>query len=202
MVEGYQRAEPSSVAHFAVPITLPKHYFKAALLSSGALVYTIVCLAITAFFYILCVGEYTKPQYVIRVGKHVRATRTQQFPVVDVGYFKDGHIFPRSSPIKVLLMSDSATLKFSHQKNNQMGETIHQVATGTDMCLVKSLARVVHTILQDGGTKDTLLCAFKYNDTWEYFQSAGIIVLVRTSTKQLKLYHEGIDPDLIVSHSL
>ena len=83
-----------------------------------------------------------------------------------------------------------------------MGETIHQVATGTDMCLFKALARVVHTILQDGGTKDTLLCAFKYNDTWEYFQSAGIIVLVRTSTKQLKLYHEGIDPDLIVSHSL
>ena len=39
-----------------------------------------------------------------------------------------------------------------------MGEKIHQEATGTAMCAVKAIAHVVHTILQDGGTTDTLLC--------------------------------------------
>ena len=40
-----------------------------------------------------------------------------------------------------------------------MGETIHQEATGTDMCPVKSLDHVVNTILQYGVTIDILLYA-------------------------------------------
>ena len=40
-----------------------------------------------------------------------------------------------------------------------MGETIHQEEMGTDMRPVKALDRVVHTILQDGGTTGILLCA-------------------------------------------
>ena len=47
-----------------------------------------------------------------------------------------------------------------------MEETIHQEATGTDMCPVKSLARVIHTILQDCVTIDTLICASTRKDIW------------------------------------
>ena len=46
-----------------------------------------------------------------------------------------------------------------------MVETIHQEDTVTDMCLVKDLSHVVHTILQYEGTIDTLLCAYKRNNT-------------------------------------
>ena len=153
MMEGYRRADPPSVPQLAVPITVPPHCFKASLLSSD----DVVCLSIIAFFCILCVGGYTKPRYVIRGGEHIRATRTQKKSVGDVGFFKDGKIVPRLSPVKLLLTSDSATLKFYHQKNNRMGETIHQEAKGTEMCPVKALAHVIHTTLQDGGTIDTLI---------------------------------------------
>ena len=83
-----------------------------------------------------------------------------------------------------------------------MGETIHQEATVIDMCPFKSLARVVHIILQDGGTTDTLLYAYKCSGTWEHIQSADMIVVVHTVTKQLKLLHQVIDPDLVGSHLL
>ena len=83
-----------------------------------------------------------------------------------------------------------------------MGKTINQESTGTYMCPVKFLAHVVHTILQYGGTKDTLLCAYKCSDTWEHVQSADMILVERKSTKKLKLQQQGIDTELVVSHSL
>ena len=61
VVEGYQRADPPSVPQIAVPITVPHSRFKVALLSTDALVRTVGCLAIIAFFYMICVGECTKP---------------------------------------------------------------------------------------------------------------------------------------------
>ena len=69
------------------------------------------------------------------------------------------------------------------------------------MCPVQALDHVVHIILQYGGTIETLICAYKQNDTWEHVQSADMIVVVCTATKQLKLHHQGIDPDLVGSHS-
>ena len=61
MVEGYRRADPPYVPQLAVSITVPQHSFKAALRSTDSLVRTVGCLAIIKLFYLLCVGEYTKP---------------------------------------------------------------------------------------------------------------------------------------------
>ena len=84
MVEGYQRADHPYVTKLAVPIPVPNHCFEVKLLSTDALVYTVGCLAIIEFLYLLCVGAYTKPRYVIRGGKRVIATQTQNFSVGDV----------------------------------------------------------------------------------------------------------------------
>ena len=65
MVEVYQRADPPSMPQLVETITVTQHCFKAALLSSDAIFRTVGCLAIIAFFYLLRVGEYTKPLYVI-----------------------------------------------------------------------------------------------------------------------------------------
>ena len=117
-MEGYHRAHPPYVPQLAVPTTVPQNCFKAALLSTDTIVRTVGFLAIIAFFYLMCVGRYTKPQYVIRGGKRVRDTQTQQFLVGDVGFFKDVDMVPRSLPVKLLLTSDSTTLKNIHYKNN------------------------------------------------------------------------------------
>jgi SLT domain-containing protein len=49
-------------------------------------------LAIIAFYYLLRVGEYTKPHMVIHNGKAMRATRTKQFSYNNVGFYKNGKI--------------------------------------------------------------------------------------------------------------
>ena len=84
MEEGYWWVDPTSIPQLVVPITVQQHCSKAALLSNDALVHTIGWVDIIAFFYILYVGEYTKPQYVISEGKHVRSPWTQHFSVGDV----------------------------------------------------------------------------------------------------------------------
>ena len=124
MVEGYRLSDPPYVPQLVLPTTVPQNCFKAALLSNDDIVCTVECLSIIAFFYLLCVGEYTKPRYFISGGKRVRSTQTQQFSVGDVEFNKGGHIVPWSYPVNVLLTSDSATQNISHQKNNWMGEKI------------------------------------------------------------------------------
>ena len=70
------------------------------------------------------------------------------------------------------------------------------------MCPMKSLACLIHTILQDGGTIDTLLYKYECSKTWDHVKSADMIAVVSIYTKHLKLYQQGIYPDLVGSHSL
>ena len=92
-------------------------------------------------------------------GKRVPATRTKQFVVGNVSFFRIGKIIKRNSPLDKLLMADIAVLKITNQKNGQMGQTITQHATNDAHCPVKALAHIVHNILSAGGTDKTLLCA-------------------------------------------
>ena len=203
MIEGFRRDDPPAVPQLAVPIAVPNHCYKAGLLSNNIKLRTTGCLALVAFYYLLRVGEYTKPKFVIRQGRKTRTTRTQQFSVRNVGFFKDGNIMPRSSPLSILLTCDLATLKITNQKNGRMGETIHQEATGTDLCPIQALAYIVSHILTNGGSEDSLLCDYKSDeDCWEAITSKDIIDMVRAAATALNLQKQAIDPDLLGSHSL
>jgi hypothetical protein len=160
------------------------------------------CLSIIAFYYLLRVGEYTLPRTVIQNGKRVRATRTRQFTVLNVGFFKNNKIVARSSPLETLLECDAATLKITNQKNGRMGDTVHQRAVQGSRCPVKALARRVHHILQNGGDGDTLLCKVFSSGTWCSITSNDIVRQVRLAARALKLEKNAIDPDLVGAHSL
>ena len=56
-----------------------------------------------------------KPRFVIRNEKRVPATCTKQFVVGDIGFFKDGEVIPRTSPLDVLLTADLSFMKISNQ---------------------------------------------------------------------------------------
>jgi hypothetical protein len=159
-------------------------------------------LALIAFYYLLRVGEYTAPRYVTRDGRRVPCTRTKQFVISNVGFFKDGKVLKRTSPLDILLTADAATLKITNQKNGRMGETIHQIAIDKDACPVKALALRVHHILSNGGSKDSLLCEFYEDNKIGHISSKDMIVLLRAAAKTLKLQDQAIDPDLIGAHSL
>jgi hypothetical protein len=202
MVEGFRREDPPSIPQLAVPISVPNACYKAGIQSANQKVRTSGCLVLVAFYYLLRVGEYTKPRYVTRNGRRERATRTKQFSVQNVGFFKNDRIVPRNSTLEVLLSCDAATLKITNQKNGRMGETVHQKANGTEACPVKALAYLVHHILSNDGTEDRLLCDYKTDDSWHSIMSSDIIACVRTAAKLLQLQRQGIDPDLIGAHSL
>ena len=73
-------------------------------------------LAIIAFYYLLISGEYTKPQKLKQNKKLVRATKTQQFSVQYVGFWKNVKILSRRETLNILLEADSEILKFQIRK--------------------------------------------------------------------------------------
>jgi hypothetical protein len=161
-------------------------------------------LSLIAFFYLLRVGEYTAPRFVNNNGRTVRATRTVQFTVGNVGFFKKGKILPRSSPLNILLTADQCTLKITNQKNGRMGETItHETVLNETHGPVTALARRVHHILSNGGSEENIISDFFHEDgTWHTITSTQMRTGVRQAVKQMTLHKNGIDVDLIGVHSL
>lgn len=204
IIEGFRRDDPPPVPQLAVPVAVPNLCYEAGMKNGSSKATTIGNLALIAFYYLLRVGEYTKPKFSYHNGVKRPATRTKQFRVGDVGFFKNGKILPRSSPLEVLLECDAATLKITNQKNGQMGQTIHQEAiSDMDHCPVRALARQVHAIFAAGGTTQSLLCTY-FTEAGEEqaVTSQDMIMAVRSATKLLNLEGVGICPDLVGSHSL
>jgi hypothetical protein len=202
LIEGYRRDDPPSTPQLAVPLSVANACFEAATTASDPKTKATGHLILIAFYYLLRVGEYTKPRFVNRNNVRVSASRTKQFQYSNIGFFKNNEIVPRTSPLSLLLSCDSATMKISNQKNGRMGETIHQNATGTALCPVKALAYRIHHITENGGTCDRLICDYFDNGEWNSVRSNEIIAMVRLAAKLLNLHKQGIDPDLIGAHSL
>ena len=199
-LEGLRRDDPPSIPQLAVPVSLVKHVVSTHA-SADAITTATSELICIAFFYLLRVGEYTKPRRVKVNGVWKRATRTQQFRVQDVGFFKNGKVLPRASPLSVLLTADAATLKISNQKNGRMGQTIHQESTGPQGA-VACLARRVHHILSNRGSDGQLICDVKVGSQWHPITRQHVVSQIKSAAVKLRLGQHGIDPDLIGSHSL
>ena len=202
MVEGFRRLDPPTTPQLAVPVIVANECFRACVVTNDPKTQAAGCLALTAFYYLLRVGEYTKPRMVTRNGARIRATRTVQFTISNVGFFKNGKIIPRSSTLEVLLSCDAATLKINNQKNGRMGGTIHQEAIHVECCPVRALAMRVHHVLTNGGNQNSLLCDYFVDSCQHSIESEDIIKLVREAAIKLNLSDFAIDPDLLGSHSL
>ena len=206
-VEGWRRQDPPAVPQLAVPVTVPTNLAEKAYTDQQnpcAHSQAVADLALIAFYYLLRVGEYTKPRFITRNGKKVRATRTQQFQVQDIGFFKDGKVLPRRSHRDTLITADQCTLKITNQKNGRMGETItHETVLQAEHGPVHATARRIHHILSNGGSEENLLSDYlTENGTWETVTAIDMLHAVRKSAKELQLHENGIDPDLIGVHSL
>ena len=98
LVEGFRRLDPPTVPQLAVPVTVPQTAYTNHITNSDPIVRQLACLMLVAFYFLLRVGEYTKPRFAVRNGKRVPATRTKQFVVGNVGFFKNGVVIPRTLP--------------------------------------------------------------------------------------------------------
>ena len=201
-----RRLDPPPIPQLAVPIAVVIQAYTAAYCTTTTnRIRAIADLIIIAFYFLLRVGEYTRPRQVRVNGKLQRATRTQQFQVKNVGFFKDGKVLPHTVPPEELLQADSVTMRITNQKNGRMGQTIHHKAVSLPHCPVKALARRVIHILDNGGTESSLLCEYKNATTDKDFNtiaSTDIISHVRFAVIALGLNKAGIDPDMVGAHSL
>ena len=194
--------DPTSVPQLAIPVTLPHKEYTDGLASPESLIRKTGCLILVEFYFVLRVGEYTKPKTVMKNGKRVSATLTKQLLVGNVEFFHNGMIMPRNSPLDVLLTADLAVLKKSNQKNGCMDQTKTQHATGITICPVHALAHIVYAILAVGGYESTLLCSVSKDGECIPVESHHIIAGVRAKAKKLKLNLQAIDPDLVGAHSI
>jgi hypothetical protein len=201
LVEGFKRSDPPAIPQMAVPVSVPEMAARLGYITNNPRAQAVGDLTLIAFYYLLRSGEYTKPLTVLRNGKMVHATRTRQFQIKDIGFWKNGQILPRNSPLALLLAADSCTLKISNQKNGRTGQTLHHESTGSNGA-VAALARRVHHVLSNGGNGDNLLCDVCINNIWHSVESPEIVAAVRTAAKALNLQKQGIDPDIIGAHSL
>ena len=204
LLEGFRRTDAPNIPQLAVPVTVPHHCFDTHVNDSSIMKRTTADLVLVAFYYLLRVGEYTKPRFVKTGSQLRRATRTIQFTVGCVGFFKNGTLLPRTSPLDILLTADSATLRIINQKNGRMGTCIHHECSGLPSSPTKALARLVNNILTSGGSNDTLICDFwdTAQQEWKSIQAKDIITMTRNAVTTLKLHQQGIDPDLVGAHSL
>ena len=205
-MEGFKRQDPPSIPQLAVPVKVPQQCRRAGALTNCPRQHAIGDLALIAFYYLLQVGEYTKPKWVKTPNGQKRATRTSQFKIKDIGFFKNHKILPRHSPLAVLITADSCTLKITNQKNGRMGQTIHHEAITNKLdCPIRAIARRVHHVLSNGGSNDNYICDVKQPSqpqTWYQITSADMRTQLRKAVSTLKLHLAGIDPDLVGVHSL
>ena len=156
-------------------------------------------LCIIAFYFLLRVGEYTPPR--MKNGK--RATRTIQFAVQDVGFWKDEKPLDRNSPLEVLITADAATLRITNQKNGKKGQQIHREALKTQniTCPVVALAQRVHHILNNGGNESSLLCDFFVNGKQHHVTSYIMRKTIKATVTALNLKEQGITANDVGTHS-
>ena len=204
LVEGMRRADPPAVPQLAIPVAVPKHMLATGQTLNNPLDLAIGDLAIIAFFFLLRIGEYTRPTVDIRTNKpKINAKRTVQFRISDIGFFKNSKILPRRSPLKLLLTADEVTLKITNQKNGAMGQVIHHKATNdpTD-CPVQAVARRVHHILENNGNSHSCICDY-FTPTvgWRHVRPTELQIALQRAVLALDLKSNGIDVSLISLHS-
>ncbi len=201
-----RRADPPAVPQLAVGIEVPEHLVKEAFKLQDPKAHAIGLLAVIAFYYLLRVGEYTKPRlFAVINGRRVQATRTVQFTVGSVGFFKNNRELPRESPLETLLSADHAVLRITNQKNGRMGDVItHESNPDNPFGPTQCLAHRVHHILSNGGTSSTLLCDyFTADGLWHSVTPDHLRFSLRLAIKQLNLTtNGGLDPRDIGVHSL
>ena len=199
MLKGYSRDDPKSTPQLAVPVAitellLDQHRNNRQYCPRRA---AIADLTNIAFYYLLRVGEYTKPRS--------STTNTIPFRVMDITFrHANGRQIPNTAPLATLLTAAEATIRLPNQKNGIKGQCIHQECTGTIHSPVKSLARRVHDILSHQGLPTDGI--YHYHDPFSLpllpISSPHINKSLKQAASDIGLYQLGYTENDVSSHSL
>ena len=197
MLTAYKRDDPKVQPQLAVPVSVPEHLLASINPQSDPKQLAIADLVNIAFYYLLRVGEYTKPRN--------QNILTVPFRVMDVTFRNAaGQLIPNNSPLHELLLAAEATIRIPDQKNGLKGQCIHNQCTGTIFSPVKSLARRVHHIMSNHATPDTPIYYYKQflHLSWKQVNPTEINKAVKHAAGAVGLYNLGYSQDDVSSHSL
>ena len=131
-----------------------------------------------------------------------RRTRTIQFWVQDVKFYKNGLILPNTSPLHLLVQADGVALCIDNQKNGTQGETIFQHALqGQIICPVCALARRVSAVMRSTSDAASPISLIGHGISG-HITSSNVRVCVRSSVSALRLFCQDIKASDVGSHSL
>ncbi len=134
LLDGYTKADPPTQKKLLVEADVPKLLVEMDYGKTGSTQFQAVGnLSLIAFYYLLCIGEYTVKRQRDRAKRAKK--QTVQFKVEDVMFFKtDKHgilrCLPHNAPFSLIVTAKSATLKLDNQKNGWKGVCVHQEANG------------------------------------------------------------------------
>ena len=183
MIKGWRKDNPPTIKKLPVEADVPELLSHVGSRSTAnELDKAIGDLALIAFYYLLCVSEYT-----VKTSRNT-SKQTVQFRLLDVTFFKvhaNGQLRQLSrSAANQDIMTASATLKLDNQKNGWKGVCINQQHNGEAIhCPVHALGRRVRHIRQHAYTLDMLLSIFVAQDT-------GYDVTDKDMRKSLKMAAE------------
>ena len=195
LLQAYRNTDPAVKKELAVPVELVIEAQQ--LLKPKSVKFRRVAqLMMIAFFYLLRVGEYTKPR---------KRTRTVQFRVKDVLFWKDQiAIAPLTAAEEDFIGIQAGTLRIENQKNGIRNQTVHHEALvlPNDGCPVDTLIEVVKDLRKDKAVDTSLLCAYKIGNNWHHVTAQQITRSVKWVASKIGLIDRGFPTDRIGSHSL
>jgi hypothetical protein len=155
-------------------------------------------LTIIAFYFLLRVGEYTKPS-----GR--RPTRTTQFRLKDATFWRlqdDGTNvrLPFDSPDEDLLLAKAVTLTLDNQKNSVRDSTLHHDEVPGPLNPVAAVARRFITARTvSNSTPEALLCQYSASG---HVRASAISKILLAAVRRTSLQDKGFTPSRIGSHSI
>jgi hypothetical protein len=183
LLKGYKEQDPAPKPQLALPVTTIEHAGAYHQAPHDALTRATADLTTIAFFFLLCVGEYTMPRRNVR-------TRTEHFRVQDVTFCRNDLVIPNTAPLDQLALAESFTLYLDNQKNGQRGATIYHTACPTWFCPIKALARRVSSIMAQGCPSTT---ALSHVGLGTHVISKNINILIHRAALETNLVAQGYD---------
>jgi len=196
-LEALRRSDPPTRPQLAVPVSVPHWVFDQSRLSRSPHVQAVGDLCLIAFYFLLRVGEYTQTQA-------TRTTRTQQFRLQDVVFFRQQQPMTNADLCNPNLQPDLVRLRIDNQKNGKRNQIISHHASNQRYCPVNACANRVRTLLNAGATPETPLCAYRpYPEApFAYVTNDDIVDAVRAALGPTGTTDRGYRDKIVGSHSL
>ena len=196
LLHRYRTADPATQSQIALPVSLFTDILQHEGQAPSEGLRAAADWIVIAFFFLLRVGEYTKP---------ASRTRTTQFRLRDITFWTTQPnsrrlALPPDANLATLSQAAEVTLRLENEKNSQRDATLHHEACPGALCPVKALARRYVTARAcTSDACETLLCRYAPDHA---LTPTMVTTVLHRAAIRLNLWRQGYDLSRIGTHSI